>query len=359
MKIALKGMPRRSFLISLGVALLMLVTLRLHVFWRPFLISPKKGDRPPSRPNPFKEEDRASVSIVHGRDLEKMVSEAIDLIGGMEKLDVFEKTVLLKPNIVSGALSPTTTNPRLVQAVTRILYKAGARRVWVGDMSGFWKLPTRANMENSFMKTMVEEVGAQLVPFEEQGWVSVEIPQGQYLKTVYVTETLYQVDRVINLPVIKTHRSATYSLALKNFVGATHFRQRPFLVHRHHREEVIAELNLAYTPDLHIVDGTRIMVEGGPWEGKAVDANLIIVTGDRIAADVIGLGVLKHYSLLPQIRDVDVWEQRQVKRAVELGLGVKGEDEIDLSERDLAPELPGFKEVLRTVRQEVLREDAE
>jgi uncharacterized protein (DUF362 family) len=358
MKIAVKGMPRRSFLITFGIALLMLFTLRFHVFWRPFLISPKKGDRPPARPNSFKEDGSASVSIVHGRDVEKMVSEAIDILGGMEKLDVFGKTVLLKPNIVSGALSPTTTNPRLVRAVTKILYKAGARQVLVGDMSGFLKLPTRTNMENTFMKTMVEEVGAQLVPFEEQEWVSVEIPEGRYLKKVYVTETLYQVDRVINLPVIKTHRSATYSIALKNIVGATHFRQRPFLVDRNHREEVIAELNLAFTPDLHIVDGTRIMVEGGPWEGKGVDANLIIVTGDRIAADLVGLGVLKHYSGLPQIKDVDVWEQRQVKRAIELGLGVKGEDEIELLEKDLAPEMLGFEEVLRTVRKEVLREEA-
>jgi uncharacterized protein (DUF362 family) len=122
---------------------------------------------------------------------------------------------------------------------------------------------------------------------------------------------------------------------------------------------VIADLNLAYTPDLHIVDGTRVMVEGGPWDGKAVDANLIIATGDRIAADVVGLGVLKHYSQLPQIKEVDVWEQRQVKRAVELGLGVKGEEEIELLEKDLAPEIPGFNEVVRTIKREVLREEVE
>ena len=357
MKLVLKGMARRSFLIVLGTAFVLLFAFRLRAFWRPFLISPKKGDRPPSRPNPFKEENRVSVAIVHGRDPEKMVGEAIDLIGGIERLDVLEKVVLLKPNIVSGALSPVTTNPRIVRAVAKILFESGARRVLVGDMSAFIKLPTRKNMENSFIKTMAEEVGAELVPFEEGGWISVEIPQGKYVKKVFVTETLYQVDRIINMPVIKTHRSATYSIALKNFVGATHFRQRPYLVDRHHWDEVVAELNLACTPDLHIVDGTRLMVEGGPWEGKAVDANLIIVTGDRVAADLVGLGVLKHYSELPQIKDVDVWEQRQIKRAIELGLGVKGEEEIDLLEKDLAPEMAGFQGVLKTIRREVLREE--
>ena len=359
MKIALKGMPRRSLLIALGVAVLALFTFRLRAFWRPFIFSPKKGDRPPSRPNAFKEGDKVPVGVVHGRDPEKMVREAVDLIGGIERLDVLGKSVLIKPNIVSGVLSPATTNPRVVRAVAKILYEAGARQVLVGDMSAFIKLPTRKNMENSFIQTMAEETGAELVPFEEGGWVSVEIPQGQYVKKVYVTEALYRVDRVINLPVIKTHRSATYSIALKNFVGATHFRQRPFLVDRSHWEEVIAELNLAYTPDLHIVDCTRIMVEGGPWQWRAVEANLIIATGDRISADVVGLGVLKHYSELPQIRGVDVWEQRQVKKATELGLGVKDESGIEFLEKEIAPEVRGFSEVIQTIRREVLGEEGE
>ena len=359
MQIALKGMARRSFLVALGVALLLLFTFRLRAFWRPFIISPKKGDRLPSRPNLFREGDKASVAIVHGRDIEKSVREALDLIGGMERLDVLGKSVLLKPNIVSGALSPTTTNPKVVVAVTKILYESGARRVLVGDMSAFIKLPTRKNMESTFIKTMAEEAGAELIPFEEGGWVSVEIPEGQYLKKVYVTETLYQVDRVINLPVIKTHRSAAYSIALKNVVGVTHFRQRPYLVDRGHWQEVIAELNLVCSPDLHIVDGTRVMVEEGPWEGRTAEPNLIIATGDRIAADVVGLGVLKHYSPLSQIKEVDVWEQRQVKRAIELGLGVKGGEEIELLERELAPEIPGFKGVLGTIKKEVLKEEVE
>jgi uncharacterized protein (DUF362 family) len=102
-----------------------------------------------------------------------------------------------------------------------------------------------------------------------------------------------------------------------------------------------------------------VMVEGGPWKGRAVDANLIIATGDRIVADVVGLGVLKYYSPLQQIKEVDVWEQRQVKRAIELGLGVKREDEIELLERDLEPNIPGFKGVIETVRKAVLRVESE
>jgi len=359
MEVTLKGMPRRSFLYALGIALVMLFTFRWRAVWWPFIIRPPKGTPLPAKMNSFREGEKTRVSIVHGRDVEKMVRTAIDLIGGIEKLDVFGKSILLKPNILNGSPPPTTTNPKVIRAVVKILYESGARRVLVGDMSALMKLPTRKNMDITFIKLMAEEAEAELIPFEERGWVSLDLPRGEFLKKVYVSEVLFEVDRIINLPVIKTHRSATYSIALKNFVGATHFRQRPYFVDRAHWEEVIAELNLACTPDLHIVDGTRVMVEGGPWKGIARDANLIIATGDRIAADVVGLGVLKHYSELPQIKEVDVWEQRQVKRAMELGLGITKESEIGLEEMDLDPGFPGFRSMMKTVRHAVLREEVE
>jgi uncharacterized protein (DUF362 family) len=356
MRIFLKGAPRRSFLLTFFAALLLFVIFFWRACWRPFLIWPRKGAVSQPGPNRFKEGDKAPVGVVHGRDVEKMVRTAVDLIGGFERLDVRGKTVLLKPNILDGAPPPTTTNPRVIRAVARALFQAGASRVLVGDMSAFFKLPTRKNMETTFIKTMADDVGAEMVPFDEGKWISLDLPKGQLLKKVYVAETFFNVDRVINLPVIKTHRSATYSIALKNMVGATHFRHRPYIVSRSHWEEVIAELNLAFSPDLHIVDGTKIMVEGGPWKGGAIESDLIIATEDRIAADVVGLGVLKHYSSLPSIRDVSVWDQRQVKRAIELGLGVKGPDELEIAEKDLEPTRPGFKDVMETVRKAVLGE---
>jgi uncharacterized protein (DUF362 family) len=359
MRITLKGLPRRSFLFVLGAALLLFFISFWRACWRPFFIRPRKGTLLPPGPNRFKGGDKTPVSVVHGRDVERMVRTAINLIGGLEKFDTRGKTVLLKPNILNGSPPPTTTNPRVVRAVAKVLFEAGAARVLVGDMSAFFRLPTRKNMENTFIKMMSEEVGAEIVPFDEGGWVALDIADGQFLKKVYVTETLFQVDRVINLPVIKTHRSATYTIALKNLVGTTHFRHRPYLVNRSHWEEVIAELNLAFSPDLHIVDGTKIMVEGGPWKGRSIDSDLIIATGDRIAADVVGLGVLKHYCDLPRIRDVNVWDQRQVKRAVDLGLGVKGPHELEIEERDLEPSIRGFDGVMETVRKAVLEETEE
>jgi hypothetical protein len=40
-----------------------------------------------------------------------------------------------------------------------------------------------------------------------------------------------------------------------------------------------------------------------------------------------------------------------------LGLGIKTEGEIDLVGKDLSPDIPGFKAVLRTIGKEVLNEE--
>jgi len=163
MKIALKGMPRRTFLYALGLALLMLFTFRWRAFWWPFIHRPKKGTLLPSRPNPFVEGKKTLVSIVHGRDVETMVRKAIDLIGGRERLDVLGKSILLKPNILSGSLPPVTTNPRVINAIAKILFESGAKQVLVGDMSAFIKLPTRKNIGKFEISNLKSEINLNRV----------------------------------------------------------------------------------------------------------------------------------------------------------------------------------------------------
>jgi uncharacterized protein (DUF362 family) len=158
----------------------------------------------------------------------------------------------------------------------------------------------------------------------------VKLPGGKYIREVDVTEWFFRVDRVVNLPVVKTHSEAGYSICLKNLIGATHFRHRPYFVDREHWEEVVAEIGLAARPDLNIIDATTIMAAGGPFEGRDVRAGLVMASGDRVAADAVGLALVKSYGLDRRIAEKSVWRQRQLAGAVELGLGVSGRDEIRL-----------------------------
>ncbi|MFQ5465137.1 MAG: DUF362 domain-containing protein, partial [Thermodesulfobacteriota bacterium] len=126
---------------------------------------------------------------------------------------------------------------------------------------------------------------------------------------------------VVNLPVIKTHKSASYSICLKNFIGCTHLKQRPYIIDSSKWEEIVAEFNGAYAPDLNIVDGTVSMVEGGPWRGTEKDTGVIIASGDRVAADVVGLAVIKSFGLWDMVTAKDVWDQKQIRTALKIGAG--------------------------------------
>ena len=83
------------------------------------------------------------------------------------------------------------------------------------------------------------------------------------------------------------------------------------------------------------MDGTKVFVEGGPTEGKVVEAGLVVASNDIIANDVVGLAILKTLGTVDNIQDNSVWSQPQIARAVELELGAGSIDEIKISSENV------------------------
>ncbi|MBE0569414.1 MAG: DUF362 domain-containing protein [Deltaproteobacteria bacterium] len=298
--------------------------------------------------NPYSRGGKSLVAAVGGTDPAGMVREAVSLIGGFGPLALAGKSVLVKPNVVGRNANPTTTNPAVVAAVARALYEAGAGKVFVGDMSALIRGSTKRAMEETGILSAARGAGAEPVFFEDHKWVKVRV-EGAYLKEVPVSEWIFKVDRVVNLPVVKTHAYAGYSICLKNFVGATHFSHRPYFLNPLRWEEVVAELNLAWRPDLNIADGTKVMVEGGPWEGRAEEANLVLASGDRVACDAVGLALIKSYGRWERLNGIDPWQMGQMRRAVELRLGAGSAQELELVTSSLDGD-PAFDSRMERVR---------
>lgn len=341
---------RRALLKTIGLFLFFIFSGNGNAAAQLFF-SPRKKKAPRISKNLFIEGGKALVGVAGkgaGGDVKKTVREAVSLIGGFERLKLKGRTVLVKPNVVSGEPNPATTNPGVVAAVVKILYEEGAGKVYVGDMSAFATLSTKRNMARNGIKKAAEDNGAEVVIFEDHDWVEVPLTGTKYVKKAHVTEWLYATDVVVNLPVIKTHRRASYSITLKNFIGCTHLKERPYIIDASHWEEIVAEFNTAYSPDLNIVDGTVSMIEGGPWEGTTAETNIIIASGDRIGADIAGLGVIKYFGKWEMVAGKDVWAQRQIKTALDLGVG-RAKDGLRLvtGEGD-----ERFKELMRVVREE-------
>jgi len=110
------------------------------------------------------------VSIVKGpkspntATIFKMVKRAIDLVGGVNEIVGNGRIVALKPNIVTGKLSGrgVTTDPRVVEALIKLSFEAGAEEVLVVEGAGYFS-PTDEAFKLSGIQEVAERNGAEVV----------------------------------------------------------------------------------------------------------------------------------------------------------------------------------------------------
>lgn len=304
--------------------------------------------------NPFVANGRPLVAMVYGKEPRRMVRRGLELLGGIDRLQLRGKRVLLKPNVLNDRPPPSTTNPRVVATMAELARDGGAGEVTVADGSGIIRLPTSDNLTKTGMRAAAESAGARVLALEDEPWVRLEPPHSEALRRFYFSRPVYEADLVINMPVIKTHRFAEFSCSLKNFVGAVHPRNRPsvnFWSGDWH--ERIAELNLAVHPVLTVADGTTIMIEGGPTSGTPAHTDVVLCSGDRVAVDVVAIALLRSFGTWSKLEGKRIEEQRQIKRAAALGLGIGvGRDiELVIGEADPAP--PAFTQLVGRMKRDL------
>jgi uncharacterized protein (DUF362 family) len=327
---------RRVLLTLTGLAVLGIAIPACRKMLGQILFSPKapRVPPPPSAANPFKNGSKSLVAMVHGTDVPAMVERAIELIGGLGKLQLAGTRTLLKPNVVGSGAPPIITDLRVMQGLGALVQAEKPASLVVGEMSAVMALPTRPHLERSGMVQLADGLGADIIAFDEEDWVEVRPPKVEYATTVYVAKAAYEAQRLISVPVIKTHRHASFSCALKNTVGCVHGKNKPWM-YGSGWEAAVAELNAAIRPHLYVVDGLQSLVRGGPWAGDAVPTQVILASGDPIATDVVALGLIKTFGRWDLVTTKGVWEQVQIRRAIALGLGARGPEEVELVVEDL------------------------
>ena len=101
---------------------------------------------------------------------------------------------------------------------------------------------------------------------------------------------------------------------------------------------MIAEINTAYSTDLVVLDGVDAFVDGGPARGTRVEAGVILASSDRVAIDAVGVAILRSLGTTADVSRGPIFEQDQIARAAELGLGIKSPDQIQLVTDDAESE---------------------
>jgi uncharacterized protein (DUF362 family) len=84
-----------------------------------------------------------------------------------------------------------------------------------------------------------------------------------------------------------------------------------------------------------VIDGVEAFVDGGPASGTLAQPGVVLAGTDRIALDAVGVAILRLFGTTPAVSQGSIFEQAQIARAVELGLGVTSPANIQFITSDL------------------------
>jgi len=276
------------------------------------------------------------VAIVKTLDRAAGVDRALEFIevGSLEG-----EHVLIKPNFNSADPFPGSTHNDTLRALARGLQHLGASRITVGDRSGMGD--TRAVMEQKGIFALADELGCHVVVFDElpaDGWEMYSVSGGHWRRGFAVARPVLEADVVVQTCCMKTHRyGGHFTMSLKNSVGLVAkwvtgegYNYMSELHGSPHQRLMIAEVNAAYESDLIVMDGLEAFAEGGPARGKRVQPGVMMAATDRVAMDAVGVAILRRFGTTPTVSRGPIFEQEQIARAVELGLGVESPEQIEL-----------------------------
>ncbi len=343
---------RRDFLrISAGATVLLGAS--------PLLADCKEGRSPAAGPPTQTSQPLTRVGLIKGDDLRAMARDAIDAVGGMSSVVHQGETVFIKPNFVTIGWMPAgrdpftngeCTKPEILTTVAEECLKAGAAEVTIGDATQMPSWPWDKVMMLDHSTNMAAE--AQRLTSAYKGKVTlacldadspawVDVPSQTNLGKIGISSYVANADRVITVPVMKTHQWAQLTLSMKNFVGTTplaRYGAKPDgtmsrqVLHGTDRsiEQVFLDIVHSVTLDLAIIDGS-IGIEGngpseGPQAGTTIDMKqriggwLMVASKDPAAADATAARVTGH----------DVAQIRQLNMARDQGIGEIRQEMIEL-----------------------------
>ena len=290
-----------------------------------------------------------------------MARDALDAFGGAGAFVNPGETVFIKPNF--GAVGMVKYNPiskgdsvkpEIVFAVAEECLKAGASLVTIGEAGqvGSWDWAAVPTLDGTttvgaeadrLRQTYGDRLQLACLNTETPAWDGV--PSRTLLGKIELSSLATRADRVISLPVIKTHRWTLMTGALKNLFGLTSVKRysSPMVtsmraqLHDAGLHQVIVDIADYIRPDFSIMD-LSIGCEGnGPhvlpgWWGTSVNVRdrlgtwLLLASPDPVAVDATAARVI----------GLEPGDVQHLVRAYDQGLGQMLASEIELTGATLA-----------------------
>lgn len=271
-----------------------------------------------------------------------------EVLGAFDLSVLTGKDVAIKANFNSADRFPASTDIHTLAAIADAIIDVQPSKLTLAERSGMGM--TREILTELGILALAKEREFGVVILDEldrSGWSEVQDASLHWSRGFFLANIFARADHIIQTCCLKTHRyGGHFTCSLKNAVGCI-ARRVPGLNHDFMNElhgsprqrSMIAEINRFLQTDLVLMDATEGFSSGGPDKGKLIRPNLIIGGQDRVAIDAVGVALLRSFGTVPDIMNGNIFELEQIRRAVELGIGITSPDQIHLVPLDKTGEL--------------------
>ena len=250
------------------------------------------------------------------------------------------KDVLIKPNFNTADITPGSTHNDTLVALVEEVWGMGAKSISLGERS---YPPTREVMEKKGILPILDKLSVKVIDFDDldkKDWVLFKPKKSHWPNGFRIARPILDSECLISTCCLKTHQyGGIFTLSLKLHVGVVPTFRHGYdymgeLHNSPHQRRMIAEINEPFKPALIVLDGIDAFVDEGPMTGKLAKGEVFLASTDRMAIDAVGVAILKFLGSNESIMKPKIFEQEQIARAVELGLGASSPSEIDVIPAD-------------------------
>jgi len=279
----------------------------------------------------------AKAGIIQTTDRKEGVRESLK---ALDINPVKNKDVLIKPNFNTADPTPGSTHNDTLMSIIDEVWEMGAKSIHLGERS---YPSTRQVMEQKGVLPLLKEKQVEIIDFDEldeKDWIEFKPEDSHWENGFRIARPIIDAECLVSTGCLKTHQfGGVFTLSLKLHVGVvpTFRNGYPYMGELHqspYQQEMIAEINEPFSPDIVILDGIDAFVDGGPATGKRAKGNVFVASTDRVAVDAVGVAILKYLGSNQDVMQRRIFEHRQISRAAALGFGVQSPLEIELVAAD-------------------------
>ena len=226
------------------------------------------------------------LAWIQGESPAQITKEAISSLGGIQRFVSKGDVVIVKPNIGWDRTpkQAACTNPQVVKTLVELSLGAGAKEVKVIDNPCN---PVQRTYARSGIAAAAKEAGGKVLFPNPHKLKKISL-NGKWLKEWEVYTDFVEADKIINVPIAKTHSLSRLTMGMKNWLGALGGNRNQL----HQKlDQVMIDLAAFFKPCLTVMDGYRILIRNGPQGGRLSDVELFktVVAGvDYVAVDAAG-----------------------------------------------------------------------